>query len=740
MDIPLIKLFPVGEIKADLRPERLLTLLATGLVIAIFIVILTVSYAALIFAGPLTPYIPLGITLFLTGNILMVILVSLFSSHASSISLGQDLPAAILALTIAAALATIPPSLPIENTLATTLLLIFVATFGGGILFLLIGRFKLSMLIRFLPYPVVGGFLAGTGWLLLRGAIKMITGLPMTPAVLAPDVAVRWLPGLVLAGVMFALSRRFRQPLLLPALFIAGVTLFYLVLWLTGTPQAEVMAQGWLLGPFPEGGTWQFPLHPDLLSQVERDVFLANLPRLLPVLLVATMGFLLNISGLELVIKREMDLSREMGVVGLANILSSLLGGLIGYQSLSSSTLNYKMSGSSRLTGLVAAAAIVFILTQGISLLSYLPKFALGAMLMYLGFNLLFAWVFQAYSRFSPLEYGVIWLILLVIAFVGFLEGIGAGVVAAVVLFVINYSQINVVKHRLNGVTHRSRVTRGREQRQLLEQHGEQIQIWQLQGYIFFGTAQKLLDQVKTRLQKPVLPPVRFLLLDFREVTGLDSTALLGFAKLSQLAQEHQLTLVLTHLTPTLQRQFETQGLAENAGPIRFFADMDRGMEWCEQAILDSHPIPMAEKSLAAQLGEILPQAEQVGLLVPYLEQQEVEPGFYLIHQGDAPDELYFVEQGQVTAQLELDGRAPVRLETMRGGRVVGEIGFYLATRRSAAVRADEPTTIYRLSLARLTEMEQKDPAAAATFHRLISYLLAERATHLIRAVDALLK
>ncbi len=118
-----------------------------------------------------------------------------------------------------------------------------------------------------------------------------------------------------------------------------------------------------------------------------------------------------------------------------------------------------------------------------------------------------------------------------------------------------------------------------------------------------------------------------------------------------------------------------------------------------------------------------------------------MESGVYLIRQGDAPDVVYLVEKGQVTAQLETtNGGRPVRLETMRGGRVVGEIGFYLGAKRTAAVRADEPTTVYRLSLEQLKQMEATDPEAASTFHRLIVHLLAERVSHLIRAVDALLR
>jgi SulP family sulfate permease len=347
---------------------------------------------------------------------------------------------------------------------------------------------------------------------------------------------------------------------------------------------------------------------------------------------------------------------------------------------------------------------------------------------MYLALSFIIEWVIEARNRFSPFEYGVIWLILIVIAMVGFLEGVAVGLAAAVALFVVNYSRINVVKHSLTGVSYRSRVTRGREQRQLLDQQGEQIQILQLQGFIFFGTAQRLIEQIKERILMPGLPQLLFLVLDFRQVTGLDSTALLGFAKMNQLAQDRGLTLVLTHLGATLSGQFQQQRMGDGQGAVRFFADLDRGVEWCETTILQIHGVTTTEKSLLDQFAKILPQAE------------DVEAGFYLIRQGDAPDDIFFVEQGQVTAQLEREGQLPVRLETMRGGRVVGEIGFYLGAERTAAVRADEPTTIYRLSLANLAVMEKNDPAAAATFHRLIAHLLAERAVHLIRAVDALLQ
>ena len=76
----------------------------------------------------------------------------------------------------------------------------------------------------------------------------------------------------------------------------------------------------------------------------------------------------------------------------------------------------------------------------------------------------------------------------------------------------------------------------------------------------------------------------------------------------------------------------------------------------------------------------------------------------------------------------------------MKGGRVIGEIGFYLGQSRTAAVIADEPSTFYLLSAKSLANMEKKSPEVASYFHQLIIQLLAERTTHLIRTVSALEK
>lgn len=188
----------------------------------------------------------------------------------------------------------------------------------------------------------------------------------------------------------------------------------------------------------------------------------------------------------------------------------------------------------------------------------------------------------DAWRKLPRGDYFVVVLILIVIATVGFLESVGVGIVIAVVLFVVNYSRIDVVKHALSGASHPSNVDRPRRHRRLLRQEGDQTFILELQGFLFFGTANNLFQRVRQRAADRDLVPLRYVVLDFRLVSGLDSSAVLSFVKMKQLADAMGLTLVLAHLSPTIREQLEKGGFGEESERLRAFSELDRGVEWCE--------------------------------------------------------------------------------------------------------------------------------------------------------------
>jgi SulP family sulfate permease len=429
--------------------------------------------------------------------------------------------------------------------------------------------------------------------------------------------------------------------------------------------------------------------------------------------------------------------------------------------------------------GLVTALLLGATAFVGVAALNVVPTLLPGALLVYLGLDLLHEWVYRAWFTSSRIDFLIIALIMGVIAARGFLAGIALGLTMAVVVFVVSASRTSVVKHALSGMEYRSRVTRGPGQQAVLQARGGDLYVLKLRGVIFFGTAYALYERIRARATDPGLPALRFVVLDFAQVTGLDSTGLLSFAKLRQLAQERRLTLVLTGLSGGVCAQFARGGFGDQPGVLRILADLDHGLEWCEDAIIaaqaaqeraqrlhaqpgavpeqleaivpagtqqvgrgsaDQPPAADQEEgqSLRAQLEAILPPGSRVDRLLSHLQRQEVAAGTYLIRQGDDPGRLFFIESGQVTAQLEAAGRAPVRLETTRGGRVVGELGFYLGGKRTAAVVVDEPSTVYCLCREDLERIEGSDPVAALLLHRAIVHLVGGRVVHLVRAVEAL--
>ncbi len=271
---------------------------------------------------------------------------------------------------------------------------------------------------------------------------------------------------------------------------------------------------------------------------------------------------------------------------------------------------------------------------------------------------------------------------------------------------------------------------------------GRRIHIFELQGFIFFGTANSLIEQIQTRIADAGQERLRYIILDFRRVNGLDSSAVLGFVKGRQMAEAQEIALILTHVSKPIQRQFQLGGLLENTQSVRLFADLDHGLEWCEQQLLEIEQITTLHMpvTLGAQLADSGFERANTKRLLNYLERVQFKEGQYLIHQGDEADRMYFIEMGSVSIYLETANQKRIRLQTLGFGTAVGEPGLYLGTTCTTSVIADLPVNAYRLTRTALAEMKQKEPDLAATFHEFSARLLSERLTATTRTLEAMLR
>jgi SulP family sulfate permease len=707
---------------------------SAGLVVAIFTVIASASFAALLFNGPISGYVTTGIRMALTTAVLVGCFVTLTSSCRGVIAIPQDRIVPILAILSGTVVARMPDASPEQQALTVIAAVILVTLITGLFLYGL-GQLKLGNLIRYIPYPVIGGFLGGSGWLLATGGIRVMTGHPFTlenlPSLFGREQMLHWLPGAAFGACLFWVLRKAKNRLLIPGLLLFAIGIFYFIVWISGSTIDQVRVQGWLPELPASGGPGLFSVA-SIVSSFSWGLLLNHVNILATILLTSVVSILLTASALELSVQQEIDLNRELRCAGAATFLSGLTGGIVGFQSLSMSRLALSMGAWSRGVGLISAACCAVVLWVGPGFVFYVPRFVCGGLLFFLGVVFLWEWTYEASRKLTRLDYFVVLLILAIVGAVGYPQGVATGIIAAVVLFVHNYSRVDVVSHAMSGADLRSNVDRPVRELRFLRENGEQIFALRLQGFIFFGTANHLFNEVRVRTADSRRQRLRFVVMDFRRVTGIDSSAVFSLSKVHQLARKLGFTLIMTHVAPEIQKQLVLGGLqAKDFPSFRLFPDLDHGLEWCENLLLSSWTVhPEGEPgTLHAQLQDLWPKDVPSHRLLAYLEPEDVEAGTYLIRQTEHSECLYFIESGRVTARVELENGQHLRLRTMGAGTIVGEVGMFLGGQRMASVITEQSCKVYRLTAGALARMRTEDPALALAFHHFLIRLLAERLT-----------
>ncbi len=715
------------------QARRLAPVAATAAIASFLAVVACVSYPAIVFSGELAVYLPAGIGVaFLTAAILGGV-VALTSSYPGSMGYGQSEPAVVIGVIVASMAAALRD----DQILPTALMVIASGALACGLFFVFLGTFRLGNLIRYIPFPVMGGFLAGIGWLLGKAALSSMTGLRLdlghAPALFDAALLAKWLPGVLAGGALWALQTWRPRPVNLP--LVLGATL--LVFWIVAAfePIAAWRDAGWLLGPFPAGMLWSPAQTADALANAAWRLFPGHIAEFATLLVLAAIAMLLTANSIELATRRDIDLNRELRSAGLGNVLAGLAGGHPGYQALSGSILTDRMGAPVRAVGVTTALVCFAGLFVGAELLGFVPKLVIGALLSYLAIGFLVEWLYATWRRMAAAEYGVLLLVFAAIVAIGWTEAIALGMAAGVMLFVIRYSKIGVARHILSGADYSSNVDRNAAERATLQARGGEILILKLQGFMFFGTASALVSLVRERLDYVAPPALRYLVCDFRLVSGIDASAAASFTKLAQYAAERDFVLLLADLPRAVAGLLRRERI-EATPRVRVFPDLDHALEWAEDDVLAGTGAAVAAGSFAAQLGAMFPDAAEAARFRSYLEFATHAEGERLIHQGAKSDDMLFIDSGRVAIVLD-EGRA-LRLKSMGAGTVVGEIAFYLGVPRSASVVALEATGAYRLSGARLRDMQRDDPALATNFHRHMAKMLAAKVVDTNRLAAAL--
>lgn len=733
---PAIIFSPAPRFNPSLK--RALNDILGGSAASVLTVTFGLSYSLLIFAGPLSPYLSFGIAATFISSAVLAAVIALGSSLPFAIAAPDSSTAAMTGILAASLVERIETANLPAPLLSSVLITLGLSTILTGFVLCGLGLTRMGRAIRYVPYPVVGGFLGATGFVIVMGAIRVITDHPVEFATLqrvANGVALLELgAACAMALVLYLTWHRSRSPFGLPIILIGGMLTAHVAFWASGISLEQARALGWTFRPPPQAA-FMLPWHIDDLARYPWSAVPDLLGNLVAVIFVAASSTLFNTTGIEVAVHREANLERELNVTGAANMLTGALGGYAGCISVSRSVLNFGAGGRGRLSGLTVAAMSLLMLAVAPELLGFMPKFVLGGLLLYLGADQLHKWIIESRKRLSKLEYLSLIAIIVIIIGWGFVPGILIGVIIGCATFAFSAARVESIKYSFDGAEFRSSLDRSRDDQEVLLAHGGKIQGLNLQSYLFFGSANRLYQHVKQLLQER--PECRYLLFDFKLVTGVDSSAAYSFAQIKRSAHDLGVELILVHLPAAAEKVLRSSDFVGDG--VTIIPELDHALEWCENELIAQHQgLEQEEASLRGWFTRILDSEDDADRLIHRCQRIEVEAGEIIVRAGDPADSMHFILEGRVGIMVPAEEDRTTRVRSLGRYTTIGEMGLVSNTPRSATIQAEVDSVLYVLNTRQFDAIRDEDPALS---HKLLTYfvsVITERLTFANRTIAVL--
>lgn len=594
----------------------------------------------------------------------------------------------------------------------TTLLLLTLLGLLAGAMQVGFGVLRLGRLIKYMPYTVVSGYLSGVGLIIIGSQVPKLLGTPkglsFWAGLTAPEHW-RWqgiVVGIVTIVVMVGAPRLIKAVPGAVLGLMAGVAAYF-GLALLDPALLVLKANTLVVGELGGAGGGSFfdglAVRWSALSAVDlHQVQMLAIPAL-------TLAVLLSIDTLKTCVvldaltRSRHDSNRELIGQGLGNLASGAIGGIPGAGTMGATLVNISGGASSRFSGLVEGvlALLAFLLLA--NFISWVPVAGLAGILIVIGVRMIDRnSLTYLKSRSTMLDFAVIVAVIGTALTVSLIAASGVGIVLAVMLFIREQIGGSIIRRKLLGNETFSKRVRTHAEMEILTTHGARAAIVELQGSLFFGTA----DQLYLSLE-PELKTRDFLILDMRRIQTVDVTAAHLLEQVKDMLAERHGFLIFSQIPPNLpsgrdlQQYFNQVGLLRSDSPVRVFPTLDDALEWVEDRIIHDAAL-LRDEEVALELHEVelfAGRKEQtLAALEQCMEKRSVAKGETIFLRGDAGDELFLIRRGAVRLVLPLSERQTHHLGTFGRGAFFGEMAFLDGAVRSADAVAFVDTELYVLS------------------------------------------
>ncbi|MDZ4727407.1 MAG: SulP family inorganic anion transporter [Leptospira sp.] len=619
-------------------------------------------------------------------------------------------------------------------------IIVTIAVLLAGLFQIGLGLLGGGRLIKYIPYPVVTGYLSGLGILIILSQLPRIFSMSSEGSLLGNLDTLNSNPippiiGFASIATMFIMPKLSKKIPPTIASLISGIIVYWILSFFFEELR-EIKNNHFIVGPIIPEGESLFASFGKNLWNLGMITISSWRTLFIPAI---TLGFLLSIDTLKtcLVIdvysEKRHDSNRELIGQGIGNCASSVFGGIAGAGTLGPTLVNLvsgaKTKWSGFFVGLFALVTILFFA----DLLTWIPVSALSGVLIVIGLRMI-DWKSVGLLKSSNTIFDFFVILCVVIAAIStsLILAAGVGILLAILLFLRDQVRSSVVRRSFLGNQKFSKKRRLPSELDELEKKGDRNIIFELQGQLFFGTTDQLFNMLE-----PYLPKAKNIVLDFRRVLNIDFTAVNLLKQIHSRLASTRGTLILASVPLQLStgqnmRQYlESFGLSENTPHLSFFNELDEALEFTEDQILHEANLDLTKNIPFLHLHQFEffePFSESsITQFETYISELRILPGEIIFRKSDVSDKMYFIRKGTVRILLPLDGNRVHHLATFGKGDFFGDMAFLDKEPRSADAIALDEALLYEISREKFDEYVKENPEFGYLYFESLAYILSKR-------------
>ncbi|HMV04754.1 MAG TPA: SulP family inorganic anion transporter [Accumulibacter sp.] len=612
----------------------------------------------------------------------------------------------------------------------------------AGIVQLSLGFMGIGSLIKYIPFPVVSGYLTGVGLIIIGSQIPKFLGVfggySLWKTLISPELWHWQSPviGAVTAGVMILAPMVTRAvPAAILGLLAGVLTYFGLAFWVD---ESMFVVEGNKLIIGTLGGSASSLL--DAITGRWREIGELKLSQIGSLLGTAfTLAVLLSIDTLKTAVvldaltRSRHDSNRELVAQGVGNIASACAGGMPGAGQMGATLVNLASGGQTRVSGVVEGVlSLIAFLLLG-AFITWIPVGALAGILIVVGFRMIDRHSLQLLeSPWTIMDFIVIVVVVAVAVGYSLIAASGVGIALAMFLFIREQLGSTIIRNKIDGSNRFSKRVRLAQDMDLLAKRGNEAVILELQGSFFFGTKDQLYLALEPELRKR-----NYIVLDMRRVQSVDVTAVHLLTQIRDSLSERGAYLIFSGLSHTLPNGrniaefFDRMELTTTTERVKVFQTLDEAVEWIEDQILGESPVKAAElPPLEIYELEIFKDCKEDTLitLAELLERRSVAKDEKVFALGDPGDQLYLIRKGVVRITWPESG-AKTSYHTLTYGRgdFFGGVSFISGVSRMNDATATEDTELFVMRREVFDQLREDHKRLAFHLVESIAKILASR-------------